>query len=247
MGNREDVIRKVRSLLEKEQSSGCTPEEVAAAIAKATRLLEREGLTRAALEIEQQVTEEEIKIANDPLWQAKERRSQWRMDLALVLTDHFGCFYFTRASSIMICGKPSNIDTVRYLFAYCEKEIDRLTKENCAGEGKTYSNNFRIGCTEAIDSAIRNEKASERDAQRKNATGNSTALVLVNNAIARLDNEKADSANFAYSKLNFGAAKPMPMTSNDLARMHGRSAGANIYPGAGKGKAIGSNNKQLKG
>lgn len=245
MSNREDILRKVQSLLDKEHASGTTAEEVAAAIAMATRLLEREGLTRAALEIEQHTAEESVKIANDPLWNSPQRRSSWRMQVANVLTDHFGCFYFTRASSIMIVGKPSNIDTVRYLFAYCCNEIDLLTKEHCAGEGKTYANNFRIGCADAIDSAIKREKMSERQAC-KDAAGTSNALVLVNSAIARLDNERADSEKFAYSKLNFGASKAMPMSSDANARQHGQSAGSSIYPGS-NGKAIGSSTRQISG
>lgn len=247
MSDRDDIIRKVKALLAKENAPGTTKEEVAAAIAMATRLLEREGLTRAALDIQgtSQTVEEEIKIANDPLWQSGANRRAWRNSLAGVLTDNFGCWYYTSGGSIKIVGQPTNIDTIRYLFAYCEQEIDRLTKEQCAGEGKTYSNNFRLGCVDSIKNAIRNERASERESFKKSATNNSSALVLVNSAIAKMDAMPKMAMQFAHTKLNFGKAKPMSMRTDYGARMHGQHASKDIYPGSGKSKAIGGSNKRL--
>lgn len=64
-----DAIRKVKALLSKEGAGGTTPEEVATALALAQRIMEREGLTRAMLEIAGQVQEpeEDIRVFSDPL------------------------------------------------------------------------------------------------------------------------------------------------------------------------------------
>lgn len=238
---REDTLRKVRALLAKEHAPGTTPAEVAAALAMATRLMERDGLTRAALEVDGAAEEpdEDVREFRDPLDAQRGNVASWRGRLAMVLGEHCACqVYQSRGLGLMLVGRPSDADTLRYLFAYCAREIDSLTREHCAGEGRTYANNFRIGCVDAIARAVRAERAAERDAARA-AAQTSTALVLVDRAIQVMDRRLADAQRYGREKLNLRSRSASAGRADWNARAHGSSAGASIYPG-GKRPGIGS-------
>jgi Protein of unknown function (DUF2786) len=244
---REDILRKVKALLAKEGAGGTTPEEVAAALALATRLLESEGLTRAALELVNSnsfIEKESAQIFNEPLFGKPEKsKSSWRIRLASVLSRRFGCFCYITGGATFIVGCPSDADTIRYLFAYCEKEIDRITLTNCKGEGKTYSNNFRIGCIDAISESIEAEVKSERMKHQASAV-NERALMIINNAIAQIDAKHSEAEKFAYAKLRLGKPTSMSYRSDYGAREAGRSAGESIYPSSGSSR-VGAGYKRL--
>lgn len=239
MATRADTMRRVRALLAKENAPGTTPEEVSAALALAARLLEREGLTRAALEIEgtAEEAEEETRAFADPLFTAS-RAATWRTRLGSILAAAFGCAQYRSGASLMLVGKPSDAETVRYLFAYCAREIERLARERCAGEGRTYANNFRIGCTDAIADAIRVEQEAERAAQRAAAAANTRALAVVDSAIAKLAQRTAIAGTHMYANVPGLRKVSVRFNSDPGGRNAGRSAGAGIYPG-GRGKGVG--------
>ena len=230
----QDTLRRVKSLLAKEHAPGTTPQEVAAALAMATRLLEREGLTRAALTD----APEKIELVGEPL--DKQRRlSRWRASLGSTLARHFGCsIYQTMGVGLMIVGKPSDAETVRYLYAYCTREIDRLAASHARGRGATYANNFRLGCVCAIANAIRAERDAERDAQRA-AAGTPGALVVLNGAIARMDSAADAAARYARERLNLRQTRATGSRYDSAGRAAGEAAGASIYPGKRTGLGSG--------
>lgn len=241
----EDVMRKIRALLAKEGAHGTTPEEVAASLALAQRLLEREGLTRESLQAsgEADEPEETMVKSSEPLFGSREMQaSTWRGYLAGVLAQANGCVQYRSGGAYFLVGRPSDIQVIRYLFAYCEREIDRLTRGACVGQGRTYANNFRIGCVDAIHKAIQAERDAERAQQRAAATGG--ALVLLDRAIALRDARvrDADALMRMGTRVRTGRAT---FRSDNGARSAGQAAGASIYPGSGKGARIGAGSLRL--
>lgn len=236
----QDVIRKIKALLAKEGAAGTTPQEIAASVALAMRLMEREGITRAALEAEGQSSEptESADIFDVPLaGEIHKSMITWKLRLASVISKSRGCYNWMRGGAIQLAGRPSDVDAVRYLFSYCAQEIERIAKLHGKGNGKTWNNNFKLGCVDAVAQSIENEKHAERQAQRAAAT-NAHALIVVNNAIAKVDTYYLEAKQVAYSKLKFGKPKVGHSITNDYgARAAGQSAGASIYPG--QRKAIG--------
>jgi len=227
----EAVMSKIRALLAKEGAEGTTPQEVATALALAQRLLEREGLTRESLAVESHAEEtEEIIKSDDPLFEAGAKIT-WKGSLAYSLAKENGVATCWRGTKIMMVGKPSNILVVRYLFAYCEREIQRITARHSRGLGKTWANNFRLGCVEAIRESIRAEKEAERAAQRAAASG--SALVVLNQAIARMDQQFSDAYAFLRSGTRLRSVS-VNVRTDSSARAAGRVAGASIYPGNGQ-------------
>lgn len=230
-----DVIRKIKALLAKEGADGTTPQEVAASVAMAMRLMEREGITRAMLETEGRESEEHADIFDVPLDGGVHKSLiTWKLRLATVISKSRGCYNWARGGAIELAGRPSDVDAVRYLYAYCAKEIERITKAHGKGNGKTWSNNFKIGCVDAVAFSIENEKRAERDARRAVAT-NPHALTVVNNAIAKIDGYFLQAKEIAETKLKFGKSRPGHVMANDYgARLAGQRAGASVYPGQRK-------------
>lgn len=232
-----DVIRKIKSLLEKQGAEGTTPQEVAASVGAAMRLMEKHGITQAMLELES--TSEPVELADifDVPLAGEEGKSliTWKLRLASVIASSQGCYNWVHGGAIKLAGRPSDVDAVRYLFTYCAKEVSRIAKQHGRGNGKTWNNNFKIGCVDAIALAIENEKHAERAEQRAAAARVAGALVLVNNAIAKVDARYQEAKNIAHTKLKFGCARSAVNSRTDYgAREAGRAAGADIYPGQRK-------------
>lgn len=241
--SREDTLRKIHALFAKEHAHGTTPAEVAAALAMATRLLEREGLSRAQLELEGKEPEETAQMFNSPLYgEIRNSKSTWRIHLANALANNFGCFIYVTGGATFIVGRPSDTNTVRYLYSYCEKEIDRIAFIYCKGEGKTYSNNFRIGCGDSINYSIKSERQAERANTKANA--DSKALVIINNALAKIDAYVEEAKALAYSKLKMQKGKGSNYKGDYGARAYGLEVGRSIYPGQNK-SSLGAGQKKL--
>lgn len=247
MSKRDDVLRRVRALLAKEGAEGTTPEEVAASLALAQRLLEREGLTRESLALGGSADaepEEDMVKCPDPLEGTGGKLAVWKNYLGVILTKENGCAGYRGPDGLILIGRPSDIQVIRYLFAYCAREIDRLAKAYCKGCGATYANNFRLGCVDAIAKAIKTQKDAERAAQRAVVTG--SALLVLDRAIIAMDQRAKDADAFMRTGVRLRTRTAASVRGDAGARAAGRAAGASIYPGGAPGKSIAGGNLRLK-
>jgi hypothetical protein len=245
---RDEVLSKIRKLLRLGESAN--EHEAALAVARAQALMEKHRITQAALAIESdEGPTEEIRHWDDPLDpfpdKPAKRLSQWRVRLGSTLARANGCSIFMSGASVHLVGRASNVQQVRYLYAFCWKEIDRLTSKFGAGNGRTWGANFRLGCVDAIAIAIEAERRAARE-ELRGAVPNERALVLVDKAIAKVDDELREVSRYEKEKLNIrrgrGFAGPGYSPS---AREQGRQAGASIYPGRNARGGIGPGTKRL--
>ncbi|MBW2560015.1 MAG: DUF2786 domain-containing protein [Deltaproteobacteria bacterium] len=237
-----DILRKIRGLLKLGESDN--PNEAASAVAMAARLMERHAITETAVELSEAdpATAEEIKSFEEPLGAS----GSWRSRLALALAKANGCSTWRTGNQLRLIGRPSGAEKVRYLFSYCSKEIDRITRKNTRGEGRTYANNYRIGMVDAIAEAIIKEREGVRAEMRTEAQERgSSALVVVNNAIAVIDRGHEDSRAFGRRKLGLVRGGGSRSRYDPNARGEGKAAGAGVYPGGASGGGIGSGRRQL--
>jgi len=243
---KDDILRKVRGLLKLGESDN--PHEAASATAQAARLMEKHAIKAAALELDesQPIEAEPVQDFEEPITHGRKVAS-WMYRLAVAITKANGCFVWQQTGGkLRIAGTPTGADNVRYLFAYCSREIDRITRQNCRGEGRTYANNYRIGCVAAIAEAIERERESVRTEMRAEAKADpkgTSALVAVNQAIAVVDQGAQDARKFAYKKHKLRQGRGSGYRGNANARGAGKAAGAGIYPGGG-GK-LGSGSRRL--
>lgn len=228
---REDVIKRIQKLLRLGESP--SEHEAAAAIAKAQALMETHRIEEAMLDTESDEANEEVREWEEPI---NAQRCYWRGSLAVVLCKANGCFVWRKhGTGDVIVGKASNVQTVRYLFGYCVREIDRLARAKGKGNGRTWTNNYRIGCVQGISAAIEVERTRVREEIRRTyaetqKVPNHRALVKVENAIEKVDAEATGAETFARSKRKLGKQTSRFYTHHG-ARAIGRRDGQSIYPG----------------
>jgi hypothetical protein len=205
-----DKIRKLRAL-----ATSSNVHEAAAAAAAAERLIQEHNLSEAELQ-----TEEDVPVTREDTATFGKHVANWQSNLLFHLGRAYQCsgFYARTGNGFVFrCyGRPQDIETLRYQYAFFTAEITRLAASQCKGQGRTYHNSFRLGAVKAIGEAL---KTANHDA-RKQAT--SSALVVVDQradlAKATRDKENPDLRNSSGGSSNI----------NGQAYAAGQRAGANI-------------------
>lgn len=168
--NHNEALEKAKKLLRLSQSSN--PHEAALAASRAQEIIDRFKIEKFTLEFEDDKTapapDEPIRnFAGDPLDNSG-RSETWKIRLAQTIAAQNQCkLYLSRG--ICIIGRPSDATAVRYLFAWLSREIERLAQDHCAGYGRNYFNNFRIGAAETVALRLREQAEATRQAVRAEA------------------------------------------------------------------------------
>lgn len=220
----EEAIDKVRKLLALSKSDN--EHESAAALGHAQAIMEKYRIDAAILETSEDGEREPIKQWSDPLEGSS--NAVWRVVLASVLAKANGCSVFKDRKTTVIVGAATNAGTVRYLYAYCVREIDRLAALN-RGHGRTWLNNYRHGCVDAISAEIDDARDAVRSKMRADA---GSAVMVIDNALALIDQDSDDSRNYARSRNQLRNTSSQAR-GNAEARLAGQRDGVGIYSGAG--------------
>lgn len=240
------VLDKVKKLLRLSTSSNA--HEAACAAAKAQELIDRHQLTQAVLEDEHgagSVPHDEPihKFDDAPLDQPK-RLDYWRQRLASVLARANACRIYMRRPHIFLVGRPSDAETVRYLYAWLSADVMRLAEVNGAGKGVTWRNNFRIGVVDGIAEQLRAQRAAFIRTSRAEAQDNPQALMRVDQALARLDQRANDVEVWVRTHMNLRAGSASYSNYDSQAREAGRRAGRDLTLG-GTRRGLASGRRQL--
>lgn len=237
--NREQAMEKVRKLLALAESEN--ENEAAAAMGRAQAIMAKFQIETASLEIEPEESEGPIETWDDPLDVSS---ATWRRHLARVLCDANGCFVFRSGKETRITGRAGAVSTVRYLFDFCCREIDRLAREH-GGNGRTWLNNYRLGCVDAVRAAVKEAKDRARS-EAYEAAGGGSELVVVDRALARIDEEAKAVEDYVRSRVQLSAASGSSYQRNASARAQGARDGRNIYSG-GSRKSVGGGRRAIGG
>lgn len=227
--NNDQALDKIRKLLRLGESNN--ENESAAAIAAAQKLMDKHNISEMMLNINKPDTEQ-IDSPSDPLWKGKHSRSQWRSRLASILANANSCKIYLRVPDIHVVGRPSDISSVRYLFAYCESEIERLSSRY--KNGKSWANNYKMGVCDAIESKLKEARTEARNELMLERGSEAGA------AIVRIDNRGTEVIKWMQSNMRLGQGKTFGKQQHDSsARAAGQRDGSNINLGAGKAIAAG--------
>lgn len=247
---KQEAIEKVKKLLRLAEHNPNKAESESAA-AKAQSIMDEHNLSIATVNALTGREQEPIyRFESSPLNEGNNgTKSTWKQRLGSALARLNGCEMYLKGPNFILVGKPSNVETVRYLYAYCEKQIDALVKANCKGQGRIYANNYRIGCIDGIKSAIEAERKANFDRLRKEAVTiqrcapESKELMVLNNAIANIERNDYEAVK-TYLKANgFRYQSYYSSASYDPgARSAGASAGRSLY---GSRRAIGGSQKRI--
>lgn len=233
----EEAISKAAKLLRLATSSN--PHEAALAASRAQEIIDRFHLEPASLDLTgdtQAKPDEPIKdFGSDPLDGA---HATWKWRFLSTLLRMNGCKAYKNVGRYAIVGRPSDVQVVRYLYSWLCREIDRLTGKHCAGNGRTYCNNFRIGAAETISERLcAQQKVTRQAVVREIETGSlplehkKMALMRVNTAIAAVDKKLEEVETWTRANLKLGKAQAGRVTYDGSARAAGRQAGYSVRMG----------------
>jgi len=227
-----DIIDKVRKLLKLSESSNAN--EAALAAAKAQQLIDEHNLSAALLAVETEEAE-----ANEPIEDTlrdskplddQKKMQTWRYALAKVLAECNGCRIYGFRGAIELVGHRSDADKVRYLYGYLIHETERLCNRDGDGCGRTWRNNYRLGVVDTIAIMLQREHNRFKDRAREQVASDSTALVKVDKALARIDARKISIDDFVRKHHRL-THHQTPSRADDWARHLGQIAGQSITIG----------------
>lgn len=232
---RDAALERARKLLRLAKSDNAN--EAALAAARAQEILDRYKLSADALTLDgQPEPEEPIRGFQAPLDGEPDRRlPTWMGRLAAVVARANQCFVYYDDGQLKIVGGGSDADAVRYLYAFLKAETERLAARDAKGNGRTWANNYRLGCIQTIQERLR-EQRKATIAEVKQET---SAIVRIDQALARL--ESRTKAVEAYATKAFGlVSRGVARAGYDNgAREAGRRAAREIQLGGGRGLRAG--------
>jgi hypothetical protein len=213
------VIEKVRKLRALSQSDNL--HEAAAAASAAERLIQEHSLSEAALHVDasdEPVGSDDVDLPGAQIarWQSN---LLWHLSKAYQIAGVFGVVRDAlgrRAHRYKAHGRPQDLATLAYQYAYFTVEVERLAQKIGRGRGRTFLNSFRLGAVAAIGESLASVQTETR------AAASSSALVVVD--------RRAELAKDALRRAcpNIRTSKGGASAINGSAYALGKQAGAGL-------------------
>lgn len=255
----QQAIDKALKLLRLAKSSN--QHEAALAAAQAQRIIDEHKLDIEAIDYDAQDKERDAEEVRDfgyadPLDKySHESTHRWYLQLASIVARANGChtIYANRIFNeelnagcmIKIVGHPSDVQTVRYLYAVLKGEVQRITKENTKGNSWAYRRAFSLGVVDTISRKLSEQKQATQKEARQKFEHNPMALVRVNAALAKIEKRTlAVSQYIEGMRLRKGRGPSFKSDETVSARAHGRACGEAVRIGSAKA-ALGSGKHQI--
>ena len=238
---RRAAMEKAAKLLRLAQTDN--PHEAALAAARAQDIIDRYRLSAAAVANAAEDRnpgqapddEEEIRdFRSDPL---TEDAATWKALLAQCLADLNQCKAYAYAGAICIIGRASDVEIVRPFFERIAADVDRLAARHCRGNGRSYWNAFRLGAVDTIRQRLRAAQADTAAAVKAEAlaAGGQSALVVVENSLARIERRKEAVAAWTKQHMQLRNVRRSTAGSSYAGREAGRRAGHSVNLGRSSG------------
>lgn len=222
-----DALQKVAKLLRLAQSDN--PHEAALAASRAQEIMDRFKLTGADIQIDGQPaapSEPVEHFSHDPL--DADGSARWKGQLGVVIAKQNQCKLYANRGTLCLIGRASDVQTVRYLYGWMVREIERLAARDCRGCGRTYWNNYRLGAVETVCKRLRESALDTVAAVKAEAVGNARALVLVQKSLAVIETQAAEVESYGKRVLHLRARSASRTNFHSGAREAGRKAGGEV-------------------
>lgn len=238
----EEAIAKAVKLLKLAQSDN--PNEAALAAARAQDIMDRFKLSGLSADMDEGGTPDEpIVNISEPI--EPKQGSTWIVRLIVALAQANQCRVYKGGSASYVVGRTSDAQTVRYLYGWLKAEVNRLAARDGRGYSAVWKNNFRLG---AVDTIVRKLRESQEATKRAVVAeaANPGAIVLVKDALARLEERSKSVDLWVEQHMRFGKARGHYGGQSDYgAREAGRKAGEEINLNTNTRGALGSAAKKL--
>lgn len=216
--NIQGIIEKINKLRALSKSDNIN--EATAAAMAANKLIEQYRLSESELETKS----EEILEDESPLYNCG-RITLWRSFLAQIIANHYGCAIYNkvghRSNQYMLIGLKSDMQIVKYMYAWLSLEIERLShsaaKERLGNSnGKQFSQSFCLGATQGI----------------KNQLASSRKECINENALVKIESRFSNAEAYMNKSLKLGKSKNSNVNISPEAYNNGFEKGKNIHLGA---------------
>jgi hypothetical protein len=168
-----DRVKKLLALAESDNEN-----EAAVAAGAAQRLLLEYNLTISDLS---KVTKEDSSIEEKAI-DVQGRLSAWRLTLCEGIVRAFGCRVLISKgygkTSLLVVGAPNDVAVAQVTYEYLTDVVNKLTKRNARGGGRTYANSYRRGVVARLQERLEEQTKQNKEDLQKKATEAGIALVL---------------------------------------------------------------------
>lgn len=243
-----EAVSKVAKLLRLSQSSN--PNEAALAASRAQEIMDRFKIDSLSLDRSERKPDEEVKnFRDDPL--DGQSAATWKGRLALTLAEMNQAICYKSSGKLSLIGRPSDVSTVRYIYGWLVREVDALAAKNCAGNGRTWTNNYRIGVVETVCNRLREQHAATINAVKTEATAadvlnTGLALVRVNTAIAMIEKRAVEVKQWQKQNFKLTSGGRSSYRADFTARQAGARDGYNVRLQPSRGN-LGNGQRALNG
>lgn len=247
--NHQEAIEKVAKLMRLAKSSN--EHEAALAAQRAQEIMTRFKIESISLNADDSKKADDndnepiMDFGRDPLFKGAHARTTWRVRLAGAIAEQNQVKIYLGHESICLVGRPSDCATVRYIFAWMQSELLRLSNEKTKGYSSSYGNAWRNGCVATIAERLRKANSEAFGAARQEANG-ALALVRVNNAIARIERRQQAVVSWMQANLNLNKGRARPGVRDHGGYEAGRRDGHSIRIAAPAG-SLGAGRTQIGG
>lgn len=254
----DEAIDKARKLLAKGNNAATSPEESAAFLAKAQQIINDYKLDVNGLDYDENQTKDDAEPVqdfgySDPLDHVTygQYRNTWTTRLASILSTHNQTrIVFTthadRSITIKIIGRASDVQVVRYLYAFFKRQVEELAKPACKGHSTAFRGQFCMGVLDTLWWKLSAEKEKSIKAKREELSGNSTALVRIDKALARIEKRAKDVDEFIEETMgDLRKGRGGSFRTETGGRTAGQIAGRNLRMTSSKA-ALGSTRREIE-
>lgn len=230
--NRENLVAKIRGLLNKTVDNGCTEEEALAALDKARAMMDAYEVTEDELKL---TREEKAVLRSEP--EGTRDPHGIKSLLAISVAEFADCRVWKGTHGLVFCGLQADAQMATWLLdtlaAFVQAELARHLMGSIAprGERRFIINGFVGGCAKRISERLRDLVANSRKVE----ASNSRALVVVKGA--------AVAAKMAEIGIKLGKPRRSGRKINSESYAAGRAAGDR----ASFGRPIGGSGSKLLG
>lgn len=241
MTTNNEILEKIARLLTLAEGNA-NEHEASAAMAAASRLMEKHKIDRATVDALDLSPEEPIDVGIHAIVDESmgKQATNWRWYLLNGIARVHGCraYYAKVAASLdhparaewRVIGTTLDAGAVRYLYAFAARQIDgfaRRAMDNGMGSGKTWGQNFRQAA--ALRVAERYAEAFKKNASEARAHAPGAALIRVD--------DRAEAVALAVrehtNRLHLRAGSARTGRYDSSAQAAGREAGDRVDLGNG--------------
>ena len=189
-----NILDKIRQLRALSKSSDIN--EATAAAAAADRMISKYRISEAEIAIANRTADLPAEEDSFVVYETA-RTIKWKQGLAMMLSNHYGCAIWNdcvfggsdggrRVTRLRLVGLQSDMEIVRYMFAWLTLEIERLSKSHCLGRGHVYAQSYCEGAVNGIRIQLNKVKQEEKEAASKSAQ-TTTALACLDGRLNKAE------------------------------------------------------------